>query len=257
MRLLFLSLLALICAGSATQAQSVMDEIPAVSPQPDTSPPSDQAKQQPPAPSADPYIVTDVNADVTADHSGHARDQALAQAERAGFAQLCTRLGVPTERVAKFSDDDIAALVQSFDLQSERLSSVRYIGVFTLRFKQAAVQKKIGKYQTAANPTNSTANNLAPSVEVKPLPSGSLSYVTVMVQTPSLAAWTQIKHRLNDVPQIAKVDVVSLGRGTSHINLSYGGAISDLQQAVTVQGLVLRQMPLGDWTLTEGSMVAR
>ena len=257
MRLPLLSFLALICAESTVQAQSVADEIPAVVSQ-DTlqaEGASSLVKQQATAPVTDPYTVTDVNADVTADHSGHARDQALMQAERAGFTQLCTRLGIAAERVAKFSDDDIASLVQSFDLQSERLSSVRYIGVFTIHFKQAAVQRRIGKYITSANGT--AAENSTSASETKFLPSGSLSSVTVTVRTPDLAAWTQMKRRLGDVPQIAKVDVLSLGKGASRIALSYGGAIGDLQQAARMQGLVLRQMPMGDWTLTDGSMVAR
>ena len=252
MRFIFFSLLTLILTGGAAQAQSVADEIPSVVDLGDQQ--VDAPVQAPSVPAVDLYTVTDVNADVTADHSGHARDQALTQAERTAFAQLCTRLNVPAERVAKFSDDDIAALVQSFDLQSERLSAVRYIGVFTLHFKQAAVQKKIGKY---AGTVNSSAENPVPVAEGKVLPSGPLSHVMITVQTPSLAVWTQIKRRLNDVPQIAKMDVISLGRGASRIDLSYAGSIGDLEQAVTAQGLVLRQASLGDWTLTEGSMIAR
>ena len=76
MRFLLLSFLALICAESAVQAQSVADEIPAVvsqdAPQAEGATPADPAKQQAAAPVTDPYTVTDVNADVTADHSGHA-----------------------------------------------------------------------------------------------------------------------------------------------------------------------------------------
>jgi hypothetical protein len=230
-------------ASVTAQAQSVLDSLPSAVQQDE----GDDAVSAPEAPAAqpttpmpaptDPYTVADVNADVTADHAGHARDQALAQAERAAFVQLCGRLGVAPERASKFSDDDIAILVQSFDLQSERLSSVRYIGVFTIHFKQAAVQKKLGKFLPAT--------------------AAAAAHLTVTVQTPTLASWTQIKRRLSAVPQTAKIDVLDLGRGITHINLAYTGSIDALQQAVTAQGLVLRQVSPSDWLLTDGSMVPR
>jgi len=256
MRLIPLSFLFVLCVGAAAQAQSVLDEMPPMiqqnEPQTggDVSPPLPSPAQ---APQTESYTVADVNADVTADRSGHARDQALTQAERTAFMQLCARLGIAAEHVAKFSDDDIAALVQSFDLQSERLSAVRYIGVFTIHFKPAAMQKKIGRYLPVAGIVASNASLNG----VKSLPSGALSHMPVTVQTPTLAVWTKIQRSLNAVPQVAKVDVISMGRGASHVDLSYGGSVGDLQQAVTGQGLVLQQTSLGDWVLSDNSMTMR
>jgi len=139
-------------------------------------------------------------------------------------------------------------LVQSFEVQSERLSAVRYIGVFTIRFKQTALQKKIGKYMSA------TADNTATGEDNKLMPAGTVAHVPIAVQTDSLAGWTQIKKRINAVPTVARVDVVTLGRGASHIDVSYAGSLTDLQQALTAQGLVLRQNPAGVWELYDGSM---
>ncbi len=248
MRFVFLTFLALIPAFAAAQAQSVMDNLPPVVVQggaaPEASTPARDApatKENPTPPASDPYTVADVNADVMADTAAHARDQALMQAERAAYGQLCGRLGVPDNSI-KLTDDALAALVQSFEVQSERVSAVRYIGVFTIRFKPSAAQKKIGASVTGE--------------EGKPLPSGPLSHVTTAVQTDSLAAWAQIKKRLNAVPQVAKIDTLDLGRGVSHIDLSFAGSLDDLKQAVTVQGLVLRQSGSG-WEITDGSMVPR
>jgi hypothetical protein len=196
-----------------------------------------------------------VSADVTADNAAHARDQALLQAEHAAFTQLCAKLGAP-DSATKIDDNALAGLVASFEVQSEHVSAVRYIGIFTIRFKPISTQKKIGKAEAT---TVSTDPSLPPPViiESKPMPQGPLSQLVIGVQSDSLAAWTQIKKRINIVPQVAIIDTIDVGRGISHINLSYGGSVVELQQALSGQGLVLRQTPTGTWELYDGSMVAR
>ena len=81
------------------------------------------------------FEVTDVKVDVTAASSAKARDQAVIEAQRTAFLQLLDRIGARDSFGKSFSDDDIAALVQSFDVQDEHTSSVRYIGTFTVQFK--------------------------------------------------------------------------------------------------------------------------
>ena len=99
-------------------------------------------------------------------------------------------------------------MVKSFDLQSERLSAKRYIGIFTIRFKQAALQKKLGKYMPGANDAG------APVDDAKPQASGPVAHIVVAVPVDSLAAWAEIKRRLGKVPQIARADTIDLGRGS-------------------------------------------
>ena len=244
MRLIFLSFLALILAFSAAQAQSVMDNLPPALQEPSGVTPAPVPSAPPVLATASPesYTVTDVNADVTADTASHARDQAIMQAERTAYSQFCVRMGVP-DHSAKLSDDALASLVQSFEVQNERLSAVRYIGVFTIRFKPSAMQKKLGI------PVATEGAGV--------LPQGPAAHLTVAVQTDSLAAWSQIKLRLGKVPQVAKIDTLDLGRGVSHIDLSFSGSLDDLRQAVTTQGLVLRQNEYGVWELYDGSIVPR
>jgi len=86
------------------------------------------------------YQVNDVPVDITADSAAHARDQAIAQAQRLGLQQLLGRLGADPALAAKVSDDDIATLVQNFEMQNERSSSVRYIGTFTVQFRPVATR---------------------------------------------------------------------------------------------------------------------
>ena len=86
------------------------------------------------------YEVTDVAADVTSSSSAHARDEAVANAQRSAFEQLLGRLGVDTSLAAKLSDEDLATLVKNFEVQNERTSAVRYIGVFTVHFRPLATR---------------------------------------------------------------------------------------------------------------------
>jgi len=247
-------------------AQSLMDNLPPVvieapAEAPALLPPSAVTPTQTPsaqapaaqAASGDIYTVADVSADVTADTAAHARDQALMQAERSAFAQLCMRLNAP-ESATKMDDDAVAATVHSFEVQSEHVSAVRYIGVFTIRFKPSALQKKLGKYIAAAS---DAGGNPTPYQDTKSLSQSPLSHLSVAVQTESLADWTQIKRRLTALPSVVKVEVIDLGRGVSHIDISYAGAISDLQQTLTAQGLILRQNASANWELYDGSMVPR
>lgn len=239
----FLSFLSFICAA---QAQSVTDNMPPVIIEGDSAfqtPPPAPSFKDAPSVVTEPFTITDVNVDVTSDSPAHARDNALMQAQRLAYAQLCARLNA-ADNSAKLSDDDLAALVRSFEVQNERLSAVRYIGVFTIHFNQAAVQKKL---------------NVPPVTvgEVKPVPQGPVSRLTVAVQTDSLAAWAQIKRRLGAVPQVAKIDTLSLGRGVSQIDLSFSGSLDELTEALTQQGFVLRSNETGAWDLIDGSMVPR
>jgi hypothetical protein len=260
MRLVYFSLFVALSLASVAQAQSISQNLPGYgsSPLPDVSTPAPAATPNPTVAPADPFTVTDVTADVTADSATHARDQALMQAERAAYVQLCSRMNVP-ESAAKLNDNGVAALVQSFDLQSEKVSALRYIGVFTIRFKPQSVQRKLGKYVPAGADAN---GNLIPGgsgviVDAKPGPAGPVSHLPVAVQTGSLAAWTQIKRRLTSMPQVVRVDTIDLGRGVSHMDLLYSGSVDDLQTAMSGQGFVLLQGPMGDWELADGSMVPR
>lgn len=96
--------------------------------------------QDAPPPNTAVYTISDVAVDVTADSAAKARDQAIAEGQRAAFAQLLERLGVETSVGAKLSDDDLSTLVQNFEVQNERASSVRYIGTFTVHFRPIAVR---------------------------------------------------------------------------------------------------------------------
>ncbi len=68
------------------------------------------------------------------------RDKALAQVSQNGFAQLAQQL-VPSSsgKNAMPSDQELAAMLQDFEVVSERASSTRYTAIYNLRFRRQAV----------------------------------------------------------------------------------------------------------------------
>lgn len=91
------------------------------------------------------YTVTDVPVDITADNAAHARDEAIVQAQRAALAELVEHVGA-NQSANKISDDDLATLVQSFEVQDEHASSVRYIGTYTVQFRPAATHDYLASH---------------------------------------------------------------------------------------------------------------
>ena len=238
MRLTFFVILSLFLGLPSAQAQSVGDNLPPVVIEGESSSPKSVTN---------PYTVTDVKIDVTADSAAHARDQALMQAERKAYEQLCARLEADSD-AKKLSDDDIAGLVASFEVQNERLSAVRYIGIFTIHFNPSAVQRTISvSYSPPA----------AAVEEPPPPPVSSFAHVFVAVQADSLPIWAQLKRRLSTVSQVVRIDTLTLKRGLINIDLFYNGSIDDLKNAAADQGLIIRQNANGAYDLYDGSMVMR
>lgn len=87
------------------------------------------------------YNVADVAIDVTADSAAKARDEAIAKAQHDAFAMLLERLGADPKLGDKLSSDDLATLVQNFEVNDERSSAVRYIGNFVVQFRPSAVRR--------------------------------------------------------------------------------------------------------------------
>ena len=87
--------------------------------------------------------VSDAPVDVTAKNSAAARDQAIATAQSKAFDRLVKRLVPNAADQARVhpSQQDIESFVQDFGVENERVSSVRYIGLYSVRFRAGRVQK--------------------------------------------------------------------------------------------------------------------
>jgi hypothetical protein len=90
----------------------------------------------------DPFTVRNVEVDVTAATATEAREQAITQAQRKAFERLVARLvvqggarSVPVPEGRALDD-----LVRDFEVASEKVSAVRYLATFTVRFKPNPVR---------------------------------------------------------------------------------------------------------------------
>ncbi|MDE0058899.1 MAG: DUF2066 domain-containing protein [Defluviicoccus sp.] len=95
------------------------------------------------ASNAEAFLVRDVAVDATAANATAARDRALARGHSVAFGRLIARI-VPVGEVARVPRLDAAAiapLVQSFEVDGEKTSRVRYLARLTFRFDRTALRR--------------------------------------------------------------------------------------------------------------------
>ena len=89
------------------------------------------------------YKVEGVVVDVTAASALAARDQAFEKAQVDAFTVLAGRM-LPESALESFKAPDsatVSAMVEDYEVTAEKLSSVRYIGTYTISFRPAAVER--------------------------------------------------------------------------------------------------------------------
>ncbi len=89
------------------------------------------------------FIVQGVKVDVTADNSVAAQEKAYRKAQAIAFSVLAGRMVAEAQAntVNNPGFDTVATLVQDYEITSEQISAVRYIGTYTFRFNDNAVSK--------------------------------------------------------------------------------------------------------------------
>lgn len=89
------------------------------------------------------YTVGGVNVDETADTAAAAREQAISAGHVLAFRRLMARLVPDSQRsvLPALAQRDIVPLVLSFEIESEKRSSVRYLGSLKFRFRRADVRQ--------------------------------------------------------------------------------------------------------------------
>lgn len=94
------------------------------------------------AQSVDAFTVPSVIVDKTAANAVVAREEAMNDARRAAFRKLAERYMTPQAAMDLPLPDDktLATLVQDLEIKRERLSSTRYVGDFTVRFRDGVRQ---------------------------------------------------------------------------------------------------------------------
>ena len=93
---------------------------------------------------ADGYTVSGVKVDVSAANANAARDQAIREAQVKAWNEMYKRLVPSATAAPKVSDNDLARLVQGFEIDDEKVSATRYLGTITVRFRPNAVREALG-----------------------------------------------------------------------------------------------------------------
>lgn len=115
----------------------------------------------------DPYTVSNIAVDMQGTNAIEARDNAHAKARRDAFNILTGRLldRDSQSRLPDAGDNDIAAMVNNFEINREKYSKDRYLASLNITFNPNAVRGYLQRYATYAPPAVSYNNPPAVSAE--------------------------------------------------------------------------------------------
>lgn len=92
---------------------------------------------------ANPFVVSGVAVDATAESAAAARPLALSEGQRRAFSQLLRRLTLPESHAALPRPNEalLNQTISGFEIDEERTSATRYIGRITVRFRPDEVRR--------------------------------------------------------------------------------------------------------------------
>ncbi|MCW2243662.1 DUF2066 domain-containing protein [Azospirillum canadense] len=138
------ALLTLAVPGGSARAQATGAAPPAAPAAAPVAVPAATGVAPSAALAADGYTVQGVKVDVSAANANAARDQAIREAQLKAWAEMYKRLVPNAANAPKVSDNDLARLVQGFEIDDEKVSATRYLGSITVRFRPNAVREMLG-----------------------------------------------------------------------------------------------------------------
>ncbi|MGH1456640.1 MAG: DUF2066 domain-containing protein [Alphaproteobacteria bacterium] len=106
------------------------------------------------------FVVEGVEVDVTAENSVTAQDKAFEKAQVQAFEILSKRMVDDAQATSLPMPDSltISSFIQDYEITSEQLSAVRYIGTYTFRFREKAVSDYFSV--SGVSYTNTSSNTL-------------------------------------------------------------------------------------------------
>ena len=187
------------------------------------------------------YTVSGIPVDVTAADASTARDQAIVDGQRAALQKLVENMmgSEKAKQIPMPSDDDISAMVQDFEVETERVSSVRYVGSLTYRFLSDPVDRLVGRAPVGTVGTTTM-----------PMPAGPVRTITAKVPISGLQQWMEVRNKLVGVPLLHRADVRYLAPDEGKIDLVFSGEPAQLMQALAQHQLQLTQTG-PDWMLVQ------
>jgi len=101
---------------------------------------------------ANDYVVKNIKVDVTADSATEARTKALGKARMNAFNVLKNRIVPESEKndLPASTNSVVSTMVDSFEINREKLSKNRYLASVNVTFNERAVQSYLGRYTNMA-----------------------------------------------------------------------------------------------------------
>ncbi len=201
-----------------------------------------------PAVLAETYLtIENVPVDVTAKNAAAARDSAIAVAQPKAFDLLIKQVVANPADQARLhpSQGQIESFVKDFGVDNERVSTVRYIGLYSVRFKASLINKYLS--DSGVTPANEqslqadTGTPGAPETAAAPQVTGPVTPYPMAMQLSSVTDWVRLHNQLAATPGVARVALDALTHDGAAVTVDFAGDPVALQAALSGTGYVLVQ----------------
>ncbi len=197
----------------------------------------------------DPYTISDVVVDVTADNAVEARAQAFEKGAAEAVAKFLILQGSDLDPESVDPD----SLVRDFQVNEERFSRTRYTAVLTYRFKPGAMASLINpslppeqalpvpEGEEAFVPEDAPAQNYDPDAPwnpnaapgdqpAPPSATGGLSTWPLTVRFDAVAQWLQAQTLITARPEIRGFKIVAMSGDSAQLEITTEGGPSEVMQ---------------------------
>ncbi|MCU0986309.1 MAG: hypothetical protein MUC89_15460 [Acetobacteraceae bacterium] len=170
------------------------------------------------------FVVRGVAAEATAETATAARERAIAGGLRSAWATLLAREAPADQaRLGAISAQDLERLIESYEVENERVGSTRYAATLTVLFRPEPVRALL-----AARPSVGPAGR-----------------IEVTAPLSGVNDWVEIRRRLAGAPAVGEVEILSLSRREARLALTVSGGEQAAAAALAAAGLRLRDGPGG------------
>ncbi len=179
--------------------------------------------------SGDPLVQRGVPAEATAENAVVARERALASGQRIAYERLASAMDLPRG----LSDSQIESLVQSLVIESERITSTRYIGQITVNFSAPRVASLSGRSGSAAQ------------AQQGPAASGpTVATLEAVALYRSFSEWVELNRRLASSSSVARVEVVTVAPDMARLRLGLRSQPGAAASGLADGGVSLAPVPM-------------
>jgi len=173
------------------------------------------------------FTVTGIAAEAAAETATAARERAIAGGLRSAWMALVAREAPGSEaRLGAVSGDELERLVESYEVENERVGNTRYAATLTVNFRPDRVRSLL-----ATAPARTPAGR-----------------VEVVAPLSGVSDWVEIRRRLSNAPAVAGYEILALSRREARLALALPGGAAGAA-ALEQAGLRLTDGPSGP-TLT-------